>query len=88
MKLKYEFETTALGERIIAVPVGENAQDFSGVLDLNESALAVFELLKEDTTLERIVAALAEQYEASPEELTAYAEAFLKKLRDEDLLAE
>ena len=80
MKLKYEFETTELGDEIIAVPVGDNARDFSGVLNLNASAAAILKLLGEDTTVDKIVASLMEEFEGSKEELTAFVENFVEKL--------
>ena len=88
MKLKYEFETTELGDEIIAVPVGGNARDFSGVLNLNDSAAAILKLLKKDTTVEQIVSALLEEYEGTKEEMTAFVERFINKLREENLLSE
>lgn len=88
MKLKYEFETTELGDEIIAVPVGDNARNFSGVINLNASAAAILKLLREDTTVEQIVSALLEEYEGTKEEITAYVEKVINKLRAEDLLSE
>lgn len=88
MKLKYEFETTELGDAIIAVPVGDNARSFSGVLNLNDSAAAILKLLKKDTTVEQIVSALLEEFEGTKEEMTAFVEKFIDKLRNEDLLSE
>lgn len=88
MKLRYEFETTELGDEIIAVPVGDNARDFSGVLNLNDSAAAILKQLQKDTTVEQIVSALLEEYEGTKEEMTAFVEKFIDKLRNEDLLSE
>lgn len=88
MKLRYEFETTELGDEIIAVPVGDNARDFSGVLNLNDSAAAILKQLQKDTTVEQIVSALLEEYEGTKEEMTAFVENFIDKLRNEDLLSE
>ena len=88
MKLKYEFETTELGDEIIAVPVGNNARDFSGVINLNDSAAAILKLLQKETTAEEIVSNLLEEYEGAREEITAFVEKFIDKLRKEDLLSE
>ena len=88
MKLKYEFETTELGDEIIAVPVGDHARDFGGVLNLNVSAAAILKRLREDTTVEQIVASLMEEFEGSKETLTAFVENYVEKLRGEGLLCE
>ena len=88
MKLKYEFETTELGDEIIAVPVGDNARDFGGVINLNDSGAAILKLLQKDTTVEQIVSSLLEEYEGTKEEMTAFVEKFIDKLRREELLSE
>ena len=88
MKLKYEFEITELGDSLIAVPVGDKLTGFSGVINMNESAVAIMKLLQEDTTVEQIVSALLEEYEGTKEEMTTFVERFIDKLRKEDLLSE
>ena len=88
MKLKYNFETTELGEEIIAVPVGDKAREFSGVINLNDSAATILKLLQEETTVERIVSALMEKYEGDKEEITVFVEKFINKLKSENLLNE
>ena len=88
MKLKCEFETTELGDQIIAVPVGDNSRNFSGVINLNDSAAVILKLLQKDVTVEQIVSALLEEYKGTKEEMTAFVEKFIDKLRNEDLLSE
>jgi uncharacterized protein YihD (DUF1040 family) len=62
MKLKYTFETMKLDEYIVAVPVGDDAEKFHGVIKLNESAAEIFDLLKEDTTEDVIIDELKNRY--------------------------
>ena len=88
MKLKYEFETTELGDEIIAVPVGDNALDFKGVLNLNGTAADILKLLKTETTEAELVSALAKNYDATAEELAAAVKDFVAQLRKEALLTE
>ena len=88
MKLKSRFETTELGKDLIAVPVGDRANEFGGVIRMNASAGAILKQLQEDTTPERIVSALTAEYEGTEEELTAYVQKVLDKLRAEKLLCE
>lgn len=61
-KLKYMFETMELDDQRVAVPVGDGAQDFKGVIKLNESAAEIFELLKQETTEDAVVAKLRKKY--------------------------
>ena len=51
MKSKYTFEKLELDGQIVAVPVGDNASDLHAVLNLNEEAMRILELLKEETTI-------------------------------------
>ncbi len=65
MRLKYQFETMKLDDRIVAVPVGENVNEFRGVVKLNETSAFIFDLLKEETTEEKIVDAMEKEYDAA-----------------------
>ena len=63
MKLKYEFIIRELGDRYVAVAVGENAEEFSALVKMNKSGKIMMEMLKEDTTEDKMVAQLMEKYE-------------------------
>ena len=47
MKLRYEFTMMDMGGEIAAVPTGDNAAEFHGVLNLEELNAAVTRLLRE-----------------------------------------
>lgn len=87
MKLRYEFTVMDMGEEFAAVPVGENAEDFRGMLKLNESSAFILELLREDTTPEAVHKTLKEKYpESTDQEIGEMLAAFLNKLIREGLL--
>ncbi len=65
-KLKYTFEMMELDDTIVAVPVGDGAQDLRGVVKLNQSAAEIFELLKQETTEDMVVAELKKKYGDDP----------------------
>lgn len=89
MKSKYNFEQMELDGEIVAVPVGDNASELHAVLNLNEEAMRILELLKEETTEEKIVAQLQTEYEGSTkEEIKPLVRAFVDQLRQEGLLEE
>jgi len=67
MRLKCDFEVMDLNEEKIAVPVGDNATLFHGVIKLNDTAALILKLLKEDTSEEAIVEALLAEYDATKE---------------------
>ncbi len=88
MKSKYTFEKMELDGEIVAVPVGESATDLHAVLNVNEEAMRILELLREETTEENIVAQLLKEYTGEKEEIAALVNSFIDQLRQEDLLVE
>lgn len=86
MKLKYEFEIMELGNDTIAVPVGEGAQEYHGVIKMNESASAIFEILKTDTTEEKIVSLLEKDYDTPRAELAKLVHETIQQLQDRNML--
>ena len=79
MKLNKQFITREIGGTQVMVAVGGAA--FSGVVRSNKTAAFVVDQLKEDTSKEKIVAAMLEKYEVSEEEAAADVEKVLEKLR-------
>ena len=74
MKLKYEFTMMDMGGEIAAVPTGDNAQEFHGIL-------------KEDTTPEKVHKYLKEKYaDSTDEEIAEILVDFLNRLLREGLL--
>ena len=88
MKLKYTFEKMELDGEMIAVPVGESAAELHAVLNVNEEAMRILELLQEETTEEGIVAQLLKEYEGEKEEIASLVHAYIDQLRREELLEE
>ena len=88
MKSKYTFEKMELDGEIVAVPVGDSAEDLHAVLNLNEEAMRILELLREETTEEDIVAQLLKEYEGEKEEIAPLVGTYIEQLRQEGLLEE
>ena len=88
MKLKYHFDAVDMGDEIIAVPVGDGAEQIQGVLRLNHSGNEIMELLKEEITEDQIIHILAAQYVNSTDELTGYVEGAIKTLAGAGLIEE
>ncbi|MBR2526973.1 MAG: PqqD family protein [Blautia sp.] len=79
MKLKPGFVPQVLGNSQFLVPVGNEA--FSGVIRSNETAAFMIDLLREETTKERIIDAMWEKYDTSREQIAADVEEVLSILR-------
>lgn len=88
MKLKYTFEKMELDGEMIAVPVGESARELHAVLNVNEEAMRILELLRDETTEEGIVDRLMKEYEGEKEEIASLVHAYIEQLRLEELLEE
>ena len=86
MKLNKQFVTKNIGDTQVMVAVGSAA--FSGVVRSNKTAAFVVDQLKEDTTKEKIVAAMLEKYEVTEERASADVDRILEKLRSIGALEE
>ena len=88
MKSRYTFERMELDGEIVAVPVGKNASELHAVLNLNEEAMRILELLREDTTEEAVTEKLLTEYAGTREEIAPLVHAYIEQLRREGLLEE
>ena len=87
MKLRYELSVMEMDGEYMAVPVGENAGSFNGMLRMNEVSAEILDLLKEDTTPEAVHRILRERYPDSDDrEIGEALAAFLNQLIREGLL--
>lgn len=88
MKLKYNFVTNQVADKIIAVAVGEDLNKFNGFVKMNDVGAFIFDLLKNDVTEEEIVAACLKQYpDATEEEAKETVAEFIGHLKKEDIIA-
>ncbi len=87
MKLRYELSVMEMDGEYMAVPVGENAGSFNGMLRMNEVSAEILDLLKDDTTPEAVHRILRERYPDSEDrEIGEALAAFLNQLIREGLL--
>ena len=87
MRLKYEFETVEIDDEILAVPVGDNADQLHGLLRLNETAADILSHLKKETTEEQVVEDMLKVYDIDRESLTAHVHNYILKLQEAGVLA-
>ena len=87
MKLKYNFVTNEVADKIVAVAVGVDLQKFNGFIKMNDTGAYIFNMLKNDVTEEEIVAAMKKDYsDATEEEIKETVSEFVGKLKDADVL--
>lgn len=88
MKLRGEFVVRQVMDNIMAVPVGETALRFNGMLLLNDVSKVIWDCLEQGTDTKAIVTAVTEAFEVSPQEAETDILEFLDKLRQVQLLDE
>ena len=87
MKLKYNFVTNEVADKIVAVAVGGDLEKFNGFIKMNDTGAYIFNMLKSDVTEEEIVAAMKKDYEdAAEEEIRETVSEFVGKLTEADVL--
>lgn len=87
MKLRYNFVTNKVADKIVAVAVGEDAEKFNGFIKMNETGAYIFNMLKNDVTEDEIVASLEKEYEGvTKEELRNTVKEFIARLKESDVM--
>lgn len=87
MKLKYNFVTNEVADKIVAVPVGDDLEKFNGFVKMNDVGAYIFNMLKNDVTEDEIVAAMLKDYEdATEQEVRETVKEFTGKLKAENVI--
>ncbi len=87
MKLKYSFVTNEVADKIVAVAVGDDMEKFNGFIKMNDVSAYIFNMLKEDVTVDDIVAAMQKDYaDATEAEIRENVEGFITELKKSDVL--
>ena len=87
MKLKYEFMMNAVGDKIVAMPIGEDTEKFGGFIKLDSVGGYIFKMLGEDVTEDDIVISMAHDFpEETEAEIRRVVTSFIKKLKKDDLI--
>ena len=86
MKLKYTLEFIDMNEEIIAVPVGEGANQLHGVVKMNKEGREIIELLENGNPTESIISILSKKYDNDQQQLSKYVYQTIDTLRNENLL--
>ena len=77
-----------MGEEIIAVPVGKNAEKVRGVVKLNKNGAIIFKLLEDDTSEEMIINTIGEKYDNEKKDIAEMVHSVIDILRKEGLIIE
>ena len=88
MKLCGEFVIRQVMDNTMAIPVGQTALKFNGMILLNSVSKVIWQKLEQETDLAAIVDALTDAFAVSAEEARTDTIEFLDKLRAMQLLEE
>ena len=88
MKLKDGIVLHSFDGEYMAVPTGESAEAFSGVIQNNKTAQFIYQQLLEDTTVDKITDAMYEKYDAPREVIESDVTEVIEQLRSAGILDE
>lgn len=87
MKLKYDFTIMDMGDEFAAVPVGEDAAKFNGMIKMDAVSAEILSLLKKETDKPSVHRYLKEKYpDSTDDEIDGILSPFLNRLLAEGLL--
>lgn len=81
MKRNAQFILSDVAGSHLLVPIGRMTADFNSVVSLNDMAVALWNLLENDTTPEALLAAVLAEYDVPAEQAEADIADFLNQLR-------
>jgi len=88
MRIKGKFVVRKIADEIVALPTGNDALHFSGIISLNEVGEFLFQLLGEEQDLNSMIRAVVSEYEVDEQTAAADIADFLAVMRQNDLLDE
>lgn len=80
MKLKKGIVLGNIDGQDFAIATGKLSQSVSGIINNNETANYIFKLLQKEQTVDSIVSAMTERYDAGEEEIRADVNEIIAKL--------
>lgn len=80
MRRSEEFILRRVAGMTVIVPVGQAAEQFPGMISVNDTGALLWEYLEEERTADDLVEELTRQFEVTPEAARADVDAFLEKL--------
>lgn len=87
MKLKATIVLRKIAGETILVPVGEDAVRVNGLITVNAVGALLCDQLKEERTIEELVAAVTEQFDVDASTARTDIESFIQRMKENGLLA-
>ncbi len=87
MRLKSTIILRKIAGETILVPVGEDAVRVNGLITVNEVGALICDQLKEERTMDELIAAVTEQFDVDEQTAQTDIASFIHTLEENDLLA-
>lgn len=88
MQIKKGFKLRRIDDLYVVIAGASAAQDFHGMITLNESGAFLWDLMQQQTTREALVQALLAEYDVDAATAQADVEKFIAITREQGLLDE
>ena len=88
MRIKKGYVLKPVGDTAVVVAVGKEAENFKGIITLNETALGLWNALQSGADIEGMKKALTDVYDVSDEKATDSAQKFVAKLIEAGVVEE
>ena len=88
VRLICSFEVVDMGDQMIAVPVGGNAEQIHGVFKLNKEAAEIIKLLNDGLEKASIIESLKQKYDNDSATINSYVNKVVENLKEIGALEE
>lgn len=86
MKIKNGFMLRQVAGTYVVLPMAKDVLNFDGMITLNESGVMLWEMLKEECTIEDLVKKITSEYIVSEDDASKDVKEFIGKLVQADCL--
>lgn len=86
MKIDKEFVLREIAGDYIIIPTGKTVLEFNGLITVNEVGASIWKMLQEETSFEKLVQGILEEYDVEDSVARQDAQEFLDKLGEGGIL--
>ena len=86
MKIKKGFVVREIAGKSVVIALGEASKTFRGMIELNDTARIIWDMLSEGKERDDIIQAIVDQFEVEPEVAAADIDRFIEALAGANIL--
>ena len=88
MKIGKEFVLREIAGDYIIIPTGKTVLEFNGLITVNEVGASIWKMLQEETSFEKLVQGILEEYDVEDSAARQDVQEFLDKLVEGGILTQ